>query len=311
MATRGRHPGGQGTDLVARAQAAWDRAHNGPGAPPYSLPVQYGRRGDPTRGPFIRLSENTVQVKGTDAGWVPFEPQQDGRPMLAGRAVYRAQLGDSVLALDVARSGERKLVLFRGPHGAALGELSDVTPAGPFALSADGKHLAYGRGRGELVVRDVGQRLPVTVATRGRLHDNLSVALDDPPLHLVVRVRSFEHTFRVTGGRLAHAFRKGVDHREQWHPPTDQLPTAYDPHRFRPGKVVGAGRWRAAVDRLGQVVLFTRDGTLVLSVLIRRDKAAVWIPGEVFWGAPELIGGPPTPDAEGKIGKAILAAGEQ
>jgi hypothetical protein len=177
-------------------------------------------------------------------------------------------------------------------------------------LSADGKHLAYGRGRGELVVRDVGQRQSVAVATRGRLHDSLSVALSDGPFQLVVRIRSFEHAFRVFGGRLAHAFRRGVDHREQWNPPPDQLPTAYDPNRFRPGKVVGAGRWRAAVDRLGQVVLFTRDGANVLSVLVRQEKAAAWAPGEVFWGAAELIGGPPTPDAEGKIGKAILAAGE-
>jgi len=42
---------------------------------------------------------------------------------------------------------------------------------------------------------------------------------------------------------------------------------------------------------------------------VRRERAAAWIPGGVFWGTSALIGGPATPDAEKKIGRAIQAAG--
>jgi hypothetical protein len=74
-------------------------------------------------------------------------------------------------------------------------------------------------------------------------------------------------------------------------------------------EVVGSGPLRAVPDRLGQVLLYQSDGTPVAAFVVRRERAAAWIPGGVFWGEPSLIGGPATPDAERKIGQAIAAAG--
>lgn len=88
----------------------------------------------------------------------------------------------------------------------------------------------------------------------------------------------------------------------------DRAATAYDLARFPPGRVVAAGPWRAITDRLGQVILATRGGAVVATVLVRRDRAAVWAPDDVYWGAADLLGGPPTPNAESLIGQVIQEA---
>jgi len=65
------------------------------------------------------------------------------------------------------------------------------------------------------------------------------------------------------------------------------------------------------MDRLGQVLLYRHDGQLVASFLIRRERAAVWLPGDVFWGDPLLIGGPATPHAAEAIGSALRKEASQ
>ena len=159
-------------------------------------------------------------------------------------------------------------------------------------------------------MKDVPPGRPLAVAPPARLHDNIRLSLTPGPFRLAVRVGTFEHAFRLTDdGRLLHVFTPRATAALQSEMARDQRATAYDPTRFPPQKVVGTGFWRAAVDRLGQVVLSTRDGVVVATVLVRRDRAAVWILGDVYWGAADLIGGPPTPDAEWKIGQAIRSLG--
>jgi hypothetical protein len=57
-------------------------------------------------------------------------------------------------------------------------------------------------------------------------------------------------------------------------------------------------------------VLLFANNELIAAFVVRRERAAAWIPGGVFWGTPALIGGPATPDAEKKIGRVIQMAGE-
>jgi hypothetical protein len=85
---------------------------------------------------------------------------------------------------------------------------------------------------------------------------------------------------------------------------------AYDFQRF-PGKstAVVDKVFHAVHDRMGLIHLVAKNTTLVASFCIRRELAAAWIPGGVFWGSPALIGGPPHPDAARLIGEAILNAG--
>ena len=57
-----------------------------------------------------------------------------------------------------------------------------------------------------------------------------------------------------------------------------------DPDRFA-RDAEWAWRWRAVLDWLGPVLLFTDGGRHVASFLVRRDRAAAWAPGGAFWGA--------------------------
>ena len=254
------------------------------------------------------LTDNTVQVKRAEAEWVPFEPKRDGRPLLAGATVHQAQLAGDVLALTITRPGERRLVLFRGPDGRVLGEAGHDHRSAPFALSADGRRIARRRGSREVVVSDTaGPAAAVAVATLAGLHNDLRIAFAGHPMGLLVWVGSFRHALWIAEGRLHHAQRQEGEPAEIAHKHPTTLPVSYDDSRFAARGAVEAGPWRAVPDRLGQVLLYGPAG-LVAAFLVRRVLAAAWIPGGVFWGSPALIGGPPTPDADLKIGRAIAAA---
>jgi hypothetical protein len=127
----------------------------------------------------------------------------------------------------------------------------------------------------------------------------------------VIRIGGFEHVFRVENAELIHSLsrgvraqqtseRKGVVH----HPPTE-----YDLSRFPSREIAHQWGWRIVRDTLGQVLLYCHEGQLVAAFLVRREKAAVWIPEGVYWGDPALIGGPASPNAARRIGAAIAAAG--
>jgi hypothetical protein len=311
LTTEAQFPGWDETGLVSRARAAWDRPAKG-GAGPHPLPL-LTRDSVPEYGggrPYLYRLNDTLRVKQA-APWAAFTPQRDGKPLLAGADIRHAQLAGDVLAVALADAGERKLVLFRGPDGAVLGELTHLT-RNAFALSGDGRLLARrDMARAAVVSETATPARPLASATHAGLHDALSAQLDADPFRLTIVIGAYRHTFRVDDGQLLYTPR--------WGPPGEEVqgpkgrfahpPTKYDPVRFPPGEVAHCPGWRAVVDRLGQVLLFTTGGRLVAAFVVRRERAAAWIPGGVFWGEPRLIGGPPTPGAEAKIGRAILAAG--
>lgn len=317
LATFGRFPGGEDAGLVSRARAAWDRTEKG-GSPPYNLPVltQWSVPMNAQTGPYLYLKENVVQVKRTDPEWSSFEPQRDGKPTLAGATIHAAQLAGDVLAVAMKSVGERKVVLFRGPDGAVIGELSHYPPGSAFGLSPDGRRVARRRGPREVAVTDTASLTPARPGvTLAGLHNALGVRwkVEHTPFQLTIWVGGFEHTFRVDDGLLVHVLARGLpgnqkDGKAGWvhHPPTE-----YDPARFPPREIAWRHGWRAVPDRLGQVLLYRATGELVASFLVRREKAAAWLPGGVFWGDSVLVGGPPTPDAAAKIGRAIATAGGQ
>jgi hypothetical protein len=255
------------------------------------------------------LLNNTIHVRRADPPWAPFEPTRDGKPLLAGAEIRQAQLAGDVLALKLSRRHEQTLALFRGREGALLIEMTHASGA-PFALSPDGRLLARGRGRREVVVTQTpGAGPPLAAAGLAGLHTGLGLFLAADPFRLTIRVGSFAHTFRLDGDRLSYASAWDPAYSPPHRQSPGTLPTEYDPGRFPPHAVVEAGPWRVAPDRLGQVLLFTEAGTLVAAFLVRRERWAVWAPGGVFWGDPALTGGPPSPAADEKLGRAIQAAG--
>jgi hypothetical protein len=145
----------------------------------------------------------------------------------------------------------------------------------------------------------------LAAAGPARLHNSLAVRLNANPFQLIVAIGTYAHTFRLFEGRLCYSLALGWDKFPDPKGPTAMCPfVAYDASRFPAGEVAHAGPWWAVLDRLGQVLLFTSNG-LVATFLVRRERAAAWIPGGVFWGDTELTGGPSSPDAAVRVGQAI------
>jgi hypothetical protein len=313
LATMGRFPGAFADGLVSRARAAWGRPDAGAGPHTLGVHTRWAPTSPAGDGPYLFLAGNTAHVQRADPPWVPFEPTRDGKPLLGGMSVDRAVLAGRVLGLAISRPGERSLVFFHGPDGAGLAESNLYPPGNPFALSPDGQFVARRHGPREVTVSRTGAPgVALAGAAFAGLHNGLAAALRADDWRLAVRVGGFEHTFAVESGRLVHSLDRGRGARPpEPHPGAPgHGPTEYDPARFPPRAVVQVRGWRAVVDRLGQVLLYRHGGGPVAAFAVYRARAAAWAPGGVFWGDPGLIGAPPTPDADRKVGAAITAAGE-
>jgi MoxR-vWA-beta-propeller ternary system domain bpX1 len=235
-------------------------------------------------------------------------PLQDGKPLLEGAAINNAQLAGDVLAVSMSRTGERLLVLFRGSTNAVLGQLRHPIRQ-PYALSPDGRYLAHRDAAQAVVVSECSSpATSLATASRVKLHNNLEIRLRSNPFQLIVAIGTFGHTFSVFEGRLRYSLALGWDKFPDPKGSTVRCHLVdYDSSRFPPSEVTGDSPWKAVVDCLGQILLLAGK-EMIAAFLIRRDRAAAWIPGGIFWGDIGLIGGPPSPDAEAKIGRAIMTA---
>jgi hypothetical protein len=311
LATRGRVPGDRsaGPDLVSRALLAADRRATG--SPPYEVPVHTRptRPKDKAAGgrALVRVSAGTYILRHPPRPFSAVAPQRDGKPLLDGADIHRAQLAGDVLALAFTRDNERGILLIHGPDGALLGAVPHPVK-GAFALSPDGRLLAR-RDVDRSVAVTTSTARPVAVAPAAALHDAVAVELVAAPFQLVVRVGGYRHAFGLAGGELTYKARWEVSARAARTMSTLAVSaTAHDTARFPPLETAHAWGWHAVVDRMGQVLLFRGTaGPLVAAFVIRRERAAAWAPGGTFWGDPRLIGGPATPDAARTIGRAITA----
>jgi hypothetical protein len=313
LATLGRFPytDQPNETLVSRARIAWSRAAKG--VPPYEVPVVPDLPASDSalwNSPFLhRVSKLACHLKVAPLNWRSLMPLRDGHPLLAGAEVQRAMLAGDVLAMIYAKMGERRLLLLRGPEGAVLGDLAHPTRS-IFTLSSDGRRLARRDVARAVVVSDTADPAKtIATASPAALHDALAVEITNP-FRLTITIGGYEHVFRLQDGELVYQSRWEMSDRPgRTKSAVVHMPTAYDTARFPRHETAHVWGWRAVVDRFGQVLLCRGDkGPLVAVFLIRRERAAVWIPGGVFWGDMRLIGGPPTPDAGRKIGQAILAA---
>ncbi len=314
LGTNGRYPSLPASGLVSRARLAWDRSAKGD-MPPQTLPVLTATsdtQNPEALQPHLYVGNTTLRVRHAEPGWSSAcEPHTDGKPLLAGASIHRAQLAADVLAIGLSRSGERKIVLLRGPAGAILGEVMHPV-RNAFTLSADGKFLARRDATRSVVVSETHDPArPLATAPHAALHNALDIRLDAEPFRLTIAIGTFAHTFRLFNGELRYSLALGWDNFPEPKVPLTAeqcLPIKYDEGRFPSAEGAASGPWRAVLDRLGQVLLFAK-GELVAAFVVRRERAAAWIPGGVFWGTPVLTGGPATPDAEKKIGRAIQSAG--
>ncbi|HVK07616.1 MAG TPA: hypothetical protein VM597_02450 [Gemmataceae bacterium] len=284
----------------ARAATAWHRAAS-ENSPPHHLPINQSGR------PGLRQAGYSLSVTDADPPWDTFTPLSDGEPILNREKVAAAQLAGPVLALGlVGPHGRHSLLVCRGPSGAVTSYGLPVDFL--FALSPRGDRLAYRRDNGTIHVADAASAAQdLAVAGPARLHTGVRLSLNEAPFELIIGVGNLDHRFTVEGGKLAHrrAARAGVPAPGR---PDERLRKliGYDASRFVLTEVVTGGRLVAVPDGLGQVLLTTRTGDIVAAFLIHRKKVVAWLPGGVFWGDPSLIGDGPSPDADARIGRAIL-----
>jgi hypothetical protein len=256
--------------------------------------------------PVLALRGNSFTVIQPGAGqWPWFEPTEDGKPLLGGTVINCAVSAGHVLALSTNRQNRRELRLFRGPDPVALGVVPLVGKRRLFTLSPDGGRVAWTHGRDVAVARTDHSTATESTAAHAALHNQFDVYCGSRPLRLTIGVGQFTHEFWIEGGELRHQLvrdgRRPAGNMKHF-----PLPDGFDPARFDAWAEGADARLRVVTDDLGQVILCSRDGEPLAAFLIRRELAAAWSAEGGFWGDPQLIGGPPTPNAARGIAAVIL-----
>jgi hypothetical protein len=276
---------------------------------------------------FFNPETGAIRPHHVTPSWMTFTPVADNRPLLKGRILVRGAdcQGQTLAAVfEDPRTlpPQRTLRLFRGPRGVPAGEFDQPASMGAFALSSDGRLLARQAGLYSVEVRDVlaggrPQRLDAPPCTP----ETLNVYLGER--WLALSFDNHSHLVRWDSGRLIHGHTRGgpeflkvfiahtLGDSGLSSGTTPALPgrlpadCCYDEARF---KYAAWGNVIAVVDVFGQVALFSHAGDLVCMFFAFEEHFAAWAPGGHRSGSPRLLGGPPTPDAEERIGRRLQEA---
>jgi hypothetical protein len=325
-------------NLPARVQAFWEAwqsrdlpgsrlsvfQHSSPGGKPLARQTAQSCCLDPETG--------QIDVHVTQLPWQPFIPLADGRPALKSWTAREALCCQHTLALMTSRFGSTRseliLRLFRGPEGIPLAEYPMTGDKLTFALSADGERLARLVGNYRVEVRRVaGDNAPILGTHAGGFSPRVRLLLGEG--WLILRTGKHHlHLARWDRGRLELLQRQGKHlpfsldafYTERRDKPMRLTGvegiketvavsvTGYDPRRF----VVGAATDVLAVtDRFGQVAILDAHEKLIAMFFAFRANLAAWMPDGTRHGPASILGGPPTPDALVKIGRALQRASER
>lgn len=274
---------------------------------------------------ILDSARGEIRLEGNELPWKPFIPLSDGRPVLQDARLmgFRWQGWTLAAAVKNGPNGpagqSTSLHLFRGPEGTPLAVYPQTPTFCQFTLSDDGRLLARQTATGQLEVREVGNSGPPLCTTRaGGFHKKTAVLLGDR--WLLLRVRKTFHFFRWDHGLLVCWTRQG---NAAAFVRTELSGTNLSPEGVEasngpmPGFAgplqgrflrVAHGRLIALVDGFGQTALFERDGRLVCMFFAYGGQVAAWAPPDVRYGPAALLGAPPTPAADEKIGRALLDA---
>jgi hypothetical protein len=243
-------------------------------------------------------------------------PLADGKPIWKGHGIVRAMHAGKTLLLFTAPVDNRKaaerqstLAVLVAPAWGLAAEYSPLIQRLGAAISSDGEVFARQTGDTGVEVRNIANpgRIYATVP-RGMCHNNLEVRLGDAWLRL--RRPNAIHFFNWETGKLDYrldtVFVRGAIDNSIGIPLATGNPDClrYDPKRFRKYAV---GSLIAVCDEFGQVALLDHGGELVCMFFAFRRELAVWMPDGTRLGSTR-VGGPPTPDAATRIGRALLEA---
>jgi hypothetical protein len=291
----------------SRANEPLVRARMSP-PPPYRLQVVEDRSQVQQIGrPYVYLEANSLLVEQAQPQWEWFEPVREGQNLLADHIVNDARLAGNVLAICLGKSNQtaRTLLLMKGPEGIYLSTHTTRNTGGAFNLSPDGSRLARRFGKKGVAVYDVNDSgNALTAGWPAKLHNKVQCIFESFTLRFELSIGNYSHSFQVQKNQLSH-------HCEVRPVEANRTATAlagverYDPSRFPATEATQIWDWRLIVDRWGAVHLLWKQDRLVASFLVRRKKAAAWLPDGTYWGDASLIGGPPHPNAAARIGAAL------
>ncbi len=242
----------------------------------------------------------------------------DGKPLLEGCIPESAQFRGGTLVLQVWPSPprQRRLQLFRIPGFLPLQEFHDLTVFPGWVLSDDGCRLAIRRSHSRIEVVSLKNPRLLLKTRVGGIPQAPSVRLGNSWLRIASGKR-WAYLLRWDSGSLKitqeiptreAGFTKPADHAAGVEAiETRSLPdwATYDPQRF---KRVARHGLVAVLDCYGQVILADKSGALVCQVFAFRGMLGVWMPDGTRSGPASLTGGPPTPDALPRIGRALQEA---
>lgn len=262
----------------------------------------------------FREEPGEVAVRDDQGDWCRHTPSSEGRPRLAGGRLIQGRWNGRTLALLMgAPDGRRDIHVFAvGRPWRSLSEHVCPRDARDFALSRDGRRIAWRLGDRQLVARVVGESGPPSLLTpKGRAHPDMGLDLGGD--FLTVQTGRHSHMVCWDRGRLEFTWSGGVAVARVF----GSLAARGGPTRH--ASLADRGRFTlfavmpnltAAVDRFGQVALLDRSGELVCMFLVFRDQIAAWSPDGTRLGPVSMTGGPPTPAGEERIGAALLATSD-
>jgi hypothetical protein len=290
----------------------------------YLQVVDHGHPGDPPRDAAALFQDGSLMHIDREGSVDVLAPEEDGAPLLLGLHLVAAARCRDILAAscEKAPGGSLRLYVFYLPDRAYLGNLPLGRGYVQFALSNDGRLLAFALGPNLVEVREVVRGLPWRFQTPVcRFHSDVGLTLGERWLTLQCPADVF--FFRWDRGRLevvcgtqspgsiiqrelhdTDLARSGARAQPNALPPF----LAYDPERFR---LTAWSNLLAVVDRFGQVALCERSGELVCMLFAFRGKWAAWLPDGTGWGSESLLGRPPTIGGDVRIGQALQEAWER
>ncbi len=263
------------------------------------------------------LSEHGDLMISSESGHAKTCPVVDGQPLWKGHVLLRGLYTNQTLILSSAenRGKQRcKLAVLTGPAWNLAAEYDVQKQNWGAALSSDGQVFARQVLNTGVEVRHVADPSRIWACSlRGLCHNNIVARLGDR--WLVLEMPKVIQVFEWQSGTLRTWQNAGTYDRNapliglepsSISPLVNGHPAClcYDPNRFRKHAVRSL---IAVCDEFGQVIVLDRTGELVCMFFAFRKEWAAWMPDGTRLGSARL-GGPATPDAETRIGRALLEA---
>lgn len=254
--------------------------------------------------------------------WRAWTPMGDGAPLLKDVTVHEAVCAGETLAMRIERGRHEHVLVFKGPEWELLGQFNSQRGVRGLAISDDGHELAYRNRAANVAGLHVGDAaVRRFAAAPGKVHHELVLEAGDD--WLTVYGGKFTHLLRWDRHRLEVAFLQGnrdvtefirrkrdasaLDPRRVRAKRGKTRATQYDQDRFRQYAYSRRGMLFTA-DRYGEIAVFGRDEALVAMFYVNRGTVCAWLPDGTRYGPAGITGGATSPDALGKVGRALRRA---